>query len=33
MGTIFGIKLELSVLDRIQLPLKLGNMAVTAKKI
>ena len=33
VGTIFGIKLEFSFLDRIQLPLKLGNMAVTAKKI
>lgn len=33
LGTILGLKLDFRILDKIQLPLKLGNMAVVAKNI
>jgi SAM-dependent methyltransferase len=31
-GTIFGLKLDFLILDKLQIPLKLGNMAIVAKK-
>ena len=31
-GTIFGIKLDFLILDKLQIPLKLGNMSIVAKK-
>jgi hypothetical protein len=31
MGTIFGLKIEAKLFDYINLPLKLGNMAIVAE--